>query len=214
MLATLIETKDFQDPMPFGSAMQPLYEKFAAKGMDLPIIIDAETFNVADLDRTNGIYADEVRLPPVPKLMTTATAMRLIIGQLKTPAAMVLRNGAVEIVAKKAVRPEALLRYKVLARFNKVPVFEVLRQISDQTGVSVVIDPRAAEKAQTNISADFRGDGSTEAALRMVAEMAELRVVLMDGGVYVTTPANAEALEKRLRERKEQAPRSPATVVP
>ena len=52
------------------------------------------------------------------------------------------------------------------------------------------------------ISIEFRGDVSVECAMRVVADMADLAIVFLDGGLYVTTPANAEALEKKLRQRK------------
>jgi hypothetical protein len=66
------------------------------------------------------------------------------------------------------------------------------------------------EKAQTSISAEFRGDVPVEAALRMLVEMVEMRIVLMEGGVYVTTPTNAAALEKQVRERKLEREREEA----
>jgi hypothetical protein len=211
LLAALIETKDFQEPMSFRLFMQLMYEKFAAKGTEFAMMVDFETFSAADRDPMTGIYADEVRLPAaLPKVMSAATAIRLAVAQLKTPAAMVLRNGTVEVVSRKAATPEALLRYKVLAHFNKVPATDALRHLADHSGITVVFDPRAAEKAATPISASFRGDGTTEAALRMVADMAGLRVVPMDTGVYVTTPENAEAMEKQMRERREEPREAPA----
>jgi hypothetical protein len=84
LLEGVIEAKDFQDPMPLKQALQLFYEKFAARGQDLPILVDINAFKEADEANPNGPYDDEVRLPAVPRTMTMGSALRLILSQIKS----------------------------------------------------------------------------------------------------------------------------------
>jgi hypothetical protein len=86
----------------------------------------------------------------------------------------------------------------VQGAFVKTTLEDVLQDLAYQTGASVAIDPRAGEKARAAITATFRNDTTLEAALRMVAEMAELKLVVLPGGLFVTTPEHAD---KVLKER-------------
>jgi hypothetical protein len=197
-LATEIDTKDFTNPMIFKDFIALLRERCVGKGVELTVLIDLGSFR-EEKDDANPQEAP-IQLPAVPGTMPVGQALRLAVAQL--PGAMIVRNGVAEVVARPAATPQALLKQKVLARFEKALFADVLRQLSEMSGVSVLLDPRVQEKAQMSVSADFRGDVPLESALRMLANMGELRVVLMDGGAYITTPRNAETLEKQMRERK------------
>jgi hypothetical protein len=205
-LAMEIETKEFTDPRTLKDFIQNIYEKAAEKGVELAILIDVASFKMEDESAPNP-YDAQVQLPAIPRTVTVAEALRMAIRQLPINnghmGAMLLRNGKIEIVSTTAATPQVLLQETLPPRsFDKVPFAEVMRQISEMTGVTILLDPRLQEKAQTGISAEFRGDVRVEAALRMLSDMVELRMVLMEGGVYVTTPSNAEALEKQVRKRK------------
>ena len=53
----------------------------------------------------------------------------------------------------------ALLQEKVPpVEFDETPFADAMRQLSEMTGVTILLDPRLQEKAKTAISADFRGD--------------------------------------------------------
>ncbi len=91
LLHDTIETKDFADPMPLKQALQLFYEKFAAKGQDLPILVDIKAFQ--DAAQPNGPIDDEVHLPPVPRFMQMETALRLILSQVKSNNADYLIRG-------------------------------------------------------------------------------------------------------------------------
>jgi hypothetical protein len=207
LLAKEIETRDFQEPMPLRQALQLLYEKFSVKGLDLPILVDINSFRKGDDGCPNGPYDDEVRLPAIPKVMTTGDALRVITSQVKANnAAVLLRNGMVEIVNQADATLPALLRYKIRVHFDKMPLADAMRRLSHLSGASIVVDPRLKETAQTPISADFRGDVPLEAAVRIIANLANARIVLVnDAAIYVTTPANAETLEKEIRANKDRS---------
>jgi hypothetical protein len=208
-LAMQVETKDFTNQMSFKEFLTLLHDLYRAKDQDIAFMVDVASFRDEQNDNVANPYDAQVQLPAIPKSMTAANVLRLALAQQPMPATFILRDGAVWIVSEKGARPEALLRQKVVAQFDRVPFTEAARQLSRLSGVSVLIDPRVKEKAQMPITAEFRGDVVTEAALRMIADMAELRIVLMDGGVYVTTAANAEAMEKQNPRRPSKAPDAP-----
>ncbi len=206
VLALPLETKDFQEPMPLKQFLQLIYEKCANKGIDLPILVDISSFREADDSQPNGPYDDETKLPVVPKVVTIGHALQMAISQIKSNnGTFIVRNGVIIVMTRKSASLEVRLREPVLTRFDKTPLTEVAQRLSDMTGATILLDPRMHEKAQTPITADFRGDVPLESALRAVADMADLRIVLLiEGGVYLTTPANAEAMEKQLRERRKE----------
>jgi hypothetical protein len=206
VLALPLETKDFLEPMPLKNFLQLIYENCAARGVDLPILVDIGSFKEEDDSQPNGPYDDETKLPPVPKTLTIGHALQLGLSQIKSNnGTFIVRNGTIVVMTRRRASLAARLREPVLTRFEKTPLTEVMQRLSDMTGATVLLDPRLHEKAQTPITADFRGDVPLESALRAVADMADLRIVLLiEGGVYVTTPANAEALEKQIRERRKE----------
>jgi hypothetical protein len=74
--------------------------------------------------------------------------------------------------------------------------------LADNTGISYAIDPRVKDKAETRVTAFFGNDMSLGGALRILVDMAGLKMVDMQSGLYITSPANAQTLEKELRDSK------------
>ncbi len=111
LLEEVIETKDFQEPMPLKQALQLFYEKFAAKGQDLPILVDINAFREGDDAQPNGPYDDEVKLPSVPKTMTMGTALRLILAQVKSNnATYLIRRNFIEVTTNDRFLADKVLR--------------------------------------------------------------------------------------------------------
>jgi hypothetical protein len=99
-----------------------------------------------------------------------------------------------------------MLNQTFFADFKQRPLEEVIEELSELTGVSVVLDGRAKEKAKALVTARFRNDVAMQDAVRMLAEMAELKVVHLVTGLFVTTPAQAQAMQKELRDLYEGVP--------
>jgi hypothetical protein len=199
-----LEARPFEEERPLKEALHLIQDLCAEKGVKLIIQIDYMSFKGED-NVGAGPQEDLVSLARYRKLITVDELIRDLVDQIKTrDGAIVLRNGIVVVMAKRSASTQALLRTKACARFDKVPLADVLRDLSDMSGVSILFDPRVGDKAQLPTSIELRGDISFGAALKIVAEMADLRVVQVDGGVYVTTPTTAEAIERRVRQEKEQ----------
>lgn len=75
------------------------------------------------------------------------------------------------------------------------PLTEVLRELAEVTGANIIVDARAKEKARAPVSANLQ-DAPLMTAVRVLADMAELKAVALDNILYVTTRDNAERLLK------------------
>jgi RNA polymerase sigma factor (sigma-70 family) len=78
---------------------------------------------------------------------------------------------------------------------DRKPLADILADLRKQTGANIVIDPRceAAEKKATVTIA--LSDVRLYDALRVIADMAELKMVYAGNIYYVTTPANAKTFQ-------------------
>jgi type II secretory pathway component GspD/PulD (secretin) len=169
-------------------------------GKELPILIDVEMFKTENPDAPD-LYETKIRFPPFPRRMTVAAALRVILDQIETKnATYVVLPGRVLVTTDVAASPLVKLGEKVRGVFEKQPLNSVTHELAEATGVTIIIDGRAGDKAHAVISATFGNDIDLAGALRVLAEMADLKVVLLDGTFYVTTPAHAEALRNEKRQ--------------
>ncbi len=193
LLEKKVETKDLQSSMTLQEFLGLISEHFRAKGKVLQVFVSPVW------DDSDDIYQKTVRFFSIPRQLPLGVMLRLALDQLeKREATFLVRNGALEIVPAKHATPAYLLKERVHKAFWKSHLYEVLQDLSYQTGASLVLDPRAEVQAQTRITATFRNDTTLEAALLMVTEMAGLKLVILPGGLFVTTPAHAEVLQKMM----------------
>src|SRR5205807_7892204 len=90
---------------------------------------------------------------------------------------------------------------------------EILKQLSDETGVNLVLDPRQADKAKGKIAIQL-DDVTLDTALKLLTELADLSAVRVGSVVFVTSEARAEKLRKdNAPGRNPDSPYGP-TVVP
>ncbi len=137
--------------------------------------------------------------------MSGATLDRVltrVLARVPVPTAYLLRGDVVEVTTLRALRAEIWGNYAgpylplVHAAFNERPLAEALRELADQSGLSVVLDVRAADKARTPVTARL-ANTPVDTAVRLLADMAELRPFLVDNTIYVTSRENADTWEKR-----------------
>src|SRR5262249_49092080 len=128
--------------------------------------------------------------------------LRAILVKLNVPGGVtfLVRKGSIEITTEEAVRielglpksgtkkgrwvmPRLLYHLEVTAmKFS-----DVCDKIADECEVSIVIDPRVKEKADTKIKATFR-NAAFPTALDTLADMAGLAVTRKGNLYYVTMP--------------------------
>jgi hypothetical protein len=184
-------------------------------GKEILILVDANAFREENPD-TNAmqILNEEVEIPAFPKRMPVAILLRVALGRLSTGnATYLVLPGTLVITTLREASPARMLSRKVTTSFVARPLKDALDELSDLTGASVIIDGRVDEKVKaTPITATFRHDTSLGSALRMLADMAGLKLVVLEDGLYLTPPANAAVLEKE--KKKRQSPKKGSTPPP
>jgi tetratricopeptide (TPR) repeat protein len=127
MLDEMIDMKDFQVPMTLKEALGLFYEKYQAKGKELPILIDQQAFKEENPDAPD-LYETQVTFPPYPKMMTMSTALKLALSQVPTSdATYLIRRSFIEITTHKRAIEDRVLRV--------YPVGELVIPISQQGGL-------------------------------------------------------------------------------
>ncbi len=110
MLEETIDMKDFQNPMTLKEALGLFYEKFAAKGRELPILVDQQAFQ-DEAPEAGDIYESPVKFPPYPKKMAMATALKLALSQVQSGSATYLiRRSFVEITTNDRALKDRVIR--------------------------------------------------------------------------------------------------------
>jgi hypothetical protein len=176
-------------------------------GYDLTIFVDDEAF-AADLSKPD-VQSTPINLPKIKKLRL-ATVLTKLAKQVG--GTFLVRSNYVEITtwqravdevwgtlnpsdsedASGRLRPRLPV---VDAVFDNRPLTEALRELSDFTGFTVVVDvPHAGDQAQTPVTGTLK-NVPLDTAVRLLANQAELKPVLMDNAIYVTTSQNADALQ-------------------
>src|SRR5262249_38791600 len=140
--------------------------------------------------------------------MTVGMALRVALSQVPTGnATYLLRRGVIEVTTLQAASPRRLLRQRITANFKQYPLHDVIESLSEMTGLNVVLDQRAKDKLKTPVTATFGNGITLEGALRLLADMTDLKLLITDEYVYVTTPANARALREEAAEEARREPR-------
>jgi hypothetical protein len=202
LLNEFLEMKDFQQPMSLKEALGCLMEKYALKGKELPIVVDQAAFKEENPEGA-GVYDTQVQFQPFPVRMRTSMVLDLMLSKIDPPnGTYLIRDGVVLVTTKKRASVRHLLEAKVLAEFHNTPFSEAMEELSAMTGASIVLDMRLGDKLKTPVSASLKNDVSLESALRMLTDMADLKLVCLPAGIYVTHPFNAQNLEREIQERK------------
>ncbi|HLW68608.1 MAG TPA: hypothetical protein VKS79_25035, partial [Gemmataceae bacterium] len=103
----------------------------------------------------------------------------------------IVRGGFVEILTPAAARE--LTKTPVHVTAKQQTLADVLEDLSEQTGASIVVDLRGEEKAQTLATATLQ-DVPLETAVRVLANMADLKTIVLDNLILVSTGENAEEM--------------------
>ncbi|HLJ91868.1 MAG TPA: hypothetical protein VKU02_01615 [Gemmataceae bacterium] len=171
--------------------------EFIGDRMDLTIVLDTQAFKLEGMDSMEGV---PVQLPKMVDVKLS-TVLRLLLAQLD--ATYLVCSDHLEVTTWKRVRPGfwmgegQSLAPQVSAEFDRCPLGDALRQLSDSSGISIVLDSRAGEQAGTKVTATLN-NVPVDAAVLMLADMANLRPVAVENALYVTSPGGAQLLEKRL----------------
>jgi RNA polymerase sigma factor (sigma-70 family) len=172
---------------------------YLAKVCDVLIDVNDRAFADAMLKDVRAQAIAERPLPPM-KNARLATVLRRILARLPVEATVLVRDDRLEVTTADAARAEVgvargqPLPPLVQAAFDKTPLDKALREVAAATGVNVVVDVRAADKAKVAVTADL-ANVPVDTAVRVLTDMAELKPVRLGNVLYVTTPENAARLQ-------------------
>ena len=158
----------------------------------------------------------KVGVIPKIKNVTVERMLRRILNRIQAPsgATFLVRREAIEIttgaaqsaevwgkvVAMDAVEPTSRQPQLPLvqAAFDKVPLNDALKDLARQGGINIVVDVRVAEKARVPVTVRLVNT-PIDTAVRLLADMADLKPFLVDNLLYVTTRENADRMEAQAR---------------
>lgn len=180
------------------------YLNFLEKETGLPIIIDSAAFRDVFVEfNQKELRQQKISLPRMSK-QTTNTIINSVLDSLicdgqRVPATFLIRQGSLVIVPKSYLNDAAS---KIQVNFDgkdkQISLYEALEQLSKDTGISIILDPRSQQSAyDTKINTSFRSLKLIN-AVRLLANMADLTVINIDGALYVATPDNCKKMEEEM----------------
>src|SRR5262245_14528650 len=169
---------------------------FLADRYDFSLVIDETAFRSLGV---NELENQPVRFPKAVGLKL-GTVLRMVLAQVN--AGILVTPDHIEVMP---LTPPALP--PVCTVFDKRPLDQALRDLSELADVTVLLDTnRAAELAQAPVTASLK-KVPVDTAVRLLADMAGLKMVQVEKVLYVTTRENADGLHKELqRENPKAAP--------
>jgi hypothetical protein len=204
-LAASVSFGGFDDPKTtLAEALDQL-----AKRYNLTFDVNEKAFRADDLeDALKVMIAENNPIPPLPNA-TLATVLRKILSRVpaKSGAVYVIRRDHIEITTEAALRqefyadrPRGPFPPLVCASFERTPLAVALRELAQDSGRNVLLDVRVEKEGKTPITVDLE-NVPLDTAVRLLANMAGLRSVVIDGVLYVTSIDNARVLEQEERDR-------------
>lgn len=187
-------TIEFEPNTPIREALSHIAERYG-----MTIYIDTESFKVDQNEP--DIENRPVRLPRLVQVKML-TALRAIFQQINGD--FYIKDNMMTVVPRTYIETRRVFKHPVDVTFNKRPLGEALNELSELSGLSIVLDPRGQTDSSFAVTADFR-NVSVQDAVRVLANMAGMKSVVMDNLLYVTSTNNAEQLQKE-KDRHEAQP--------
>lgn len=97
------------------------------------------------------------------------------------------------LVTSAEMAMHRLLGQRVTVPARPQPLHAALRDLSRQTGASIVVDPRVMEQAKASTAVGLE-DVTLEGAVRVLAELAGLKMARIDTVIFITSPASAASI--------------------
>jgi hypothetical protein len=185
------------------------------KGIDAPLKDALEflsdRYNVSlfvDTQAFEALGCQKVEEQPVtlPKMVGVklSLVLRDLLRQMKMDDAhgvYVIRDGNVTMTTTKHTQPREWVAEqrqfapKVDVDFDETPLDDALAEVADVSGINIVLDSRVGKLALQQLSLNLE-QAPADTAVRLLAEMANLRSVALDNVLFVTTIERAKIMEE------------------
>jgi hypothetical protein len=190
----------------------PLKEalEFLGDRYDFTILVNAMAFKIPGGKDKENVLEQHVQLPRLIGVRLS-TVLSMLSAQIN--GTFLVHNDHIELTTFPHTRAELwsspivnrgdglIMAQMVDADFDRRPLAEGLHELADQSGINVVLDARAGEKARTEVTATL-SHVPVDTAVQVLADMAGLKSLAIDNVIYVTAKANAKTLQKELEHRR------------
>jgi hypothetical protein len=193
------------------TTFQELLDK-VSDSFDVKIEVNDAAFKAEMVDdvASKAVAADK----PIRKMANVRLerVLRTILARVPYPGTTyIIRRDAIEITTQNAVVLEIWGKdYQgpflplVQNTFEKQPLAKALRELAEDSEFTIVLDGRVEDKAKVAVSGRFLNT-PLDTAVRLLADMADLKPFLVDNVLYVTTRENAALLEEQELKKVKQA---------
>jgi hypothetical protein len=193
--------------------------EFLSDKYGLTFIVDTQAFEQAGVGGGRNVEDSQVRLPKMPGV-NLAAILRFLTAQVD--GTYLIRRDFIEITTRHrqvleafgpGVESSTLNPPTVNVAFQGRSLEKALADVAVQSGKNIVLDPRVADKEKLVVTAQLLNT-PIDAAVRVLADMVGLQAVTMENVYYVTTPENADRLDRQQRARETGEPTAPDKVTP
>jgi hypothetical protein len=201
---------DFKGMDDKNTTLQEAFD-FIGDCYDLAFEVNDVAFKAVGVDDVMGLGITRDKPLPRMKQVPLEVVVRRVLARVKcdSGATFLLHKKTLEITTGARARAEVwgpdfkgpflpLVHTTIESR----QLGFVLSDWAETMDISIVVDKQAAEKAKTEVSGHFVNT-PLDTAVLFLADMAELRPVLIDNALYVTSRENAAVLEARERAKQE-----------
>lgn len=153
----------------------------------IQIVLDKATLNMM------GIMPEEMNVELSMKNTKLRSALRALVGQYNLTFAIF--EGQLLITTEENL-VQRQFKQRIDVNYDNVPLQTATKDLTSKYGVSIVFDPKTI-KAKTSLNPVSLqvDDVALEAAVRMMADMADLKPVRMGNVIYITSEAKADKLK-------------------
>ncbi len=140
---------------------------------------------------------------PVMKEVRLSTVLRMLTANVG--GTYLVMSDHILITTPQRARPEEWLGANrnraptVTVDFDKRPLEDALKELSSLTGINILLDLRVSESAKTPVTVTL-SNAPLDTAVQLLADMAGLGFVTVDGMLFVTSQEHAFHLKEE-RER-------------
>ncbi|HEY7310323.1 MAG TPA: hypothetical protein VH643_13245 [Gemmataceae bacterium] len=138
----------------------------------------------------NGIDPDQLTVSLKLKDVKARSALRSLLTPYNLNYAIL---GDTVLVSTDDVAMLRQVRQRVSIDLDKIELSKALKRLARETGTNLVVDPRVGKDAQTAVTLQME-DVPLETAVRLMAEMVNLKPVRVGNTLFVTSKTNAAEL--------------------
>jgi hypothetical protein len=210
LLQKSIDTQNFKVPqLKFRDFLGLVDEWLAHERVEIPILLDFRAFREDDPNAypkgVEDLYDLEVAIPQHVNRLSLATVLRSALSRFPSNnATWIVRNGMIEITTINNASPGALMQTSFEAAFDHRPLVSAIRDLSEQTGVTILLDPNVGNKGETTVTATFGNGVPLRTAVSLLAGMTGLEMVEVTGALFVTSPENAAEMRRDQKAQQER----------